>query len=183
MAPGQGMFPVNSGTVVRVPAGDAEAAGAARYLVEKVARTRGLKLSVQAFDAAGGGAAAAVSVGGSAGADAAGRSSSARDPVNGAVPGRDAVARDAAAHDAAAASASAASATPGVAFIREPGMPNDALSPSRVASHGDRNPCHLRLRSLSRRSHAVAAATRRQRPGDDLGANHHRYAPHTPGAA
>jgi hexosaminidase len=46
IAPGQGMFRVTGGTAVRVPAGDAEAAGAARYLAEKVARTRGLRLSV-----------------------------------------------------------------------------------------------------------------------------------------
>src|SRR5690242_10509683 len=46
IAPGQGTFTVARGTVVRVPAGDSEAAGAARYLVEKVARTRGLKLAV-----------------------------------------------------------------------------------------------------------------------------------------
>ena len=46
IAPGQGMFVVGSGAEVRVPAGDAEAARAARYLVEKVARTRGVTLAL-----------------------------------------------------------------------------------------------------------------------------------------
>src|SRR4051812_33607602 len=48
VVPGQGMFPVSAGTVVRVPAGDADAAEAARYFAEKVARTRGVQLSVRA---------------------------------------------------------------------------------------------------------------------------------------
>src|ERR1044071_4548310 len=46
VVPGQGMFPVSAATTVRVPAGDAEAALAARYLVEKVARVQGLQLTV-----------------------------------------------------------------------------------------------------------------------------------------
>ncbi|MEJ1966832.1 MAG: family 20 glycosylhydrolase [Gammaproteobacteria bacterium] len=51
---GQGEFPVGPGTVVRVPGGDAEAADAARYLVEMVARTRGAVLAVRnAADGAG----------------------------------------------------------------------------------------------------------------------------------
>ena len=53
IAPGQGTFAVGPGTAVRVPAGDADAAEAARYLAEKVARTRGLKLTVGADVRAG----------------------------------------------------------------------------------------------------------------------------------
>ena len=48
VVPGQGVSLVGPGTVVRVPAGDAEAAEAAWYLAEKVARTRGLRLTVRA---------------------------------------------------------------------------------------------------------------------------------------
>src|SRR5262245_35832891 len=51
MAPGQGTSLVSNGTVVRVPAGDAEAAAAAKYFVEKVARTRGLRLVVREANA------------------------------------------------------------------------------------------------------------------------------------
>src|SRR5215475_2733218 len=49
VVPGQGTFSVTSATVIGVPGGDAEAAGAARYLAEKVARTRGLKLAVHDY--------------------------------------------------------------------------------------------------------------------------------------
>lgn len=97
IAPGQGMFRVTSGTVVYVPAGDAEAVGAARYLADKVARTRGLKLVVQPIAAARDGAAL---------------DTSARDTAAG-VP-------------AAASSRSDAPVTPGIAFLREPGMAGDA---------------------------------------------------------
>jgi hexosaminidase len=47
IAPGQGAFAVGPATVVRVPPGDAEAAEAARYFVEQVARTRGVKLTIR----------------------------------------------------------------------------------------------------------------------------------------
>src|SRR5216117_650883 len=46
IAPGQGTSLIGPGTVVHVPAGDAGAAAAARWFVDEVARTRGLKLSV-----------------------------------------------------------------------------------------------------------------------------------------
>ena len=47
IAPGQGTFAVGPATVVRVPPGDAEAAEAARYFVEQVARTRGVRLTIR----------------------------------------------------------------------------------------------------------------------------------------
>src|SRR5690242_8539807 len=71
VVPGQGKFLVSPRTVVRVPAGDAEAAEAARYLIEKVARTRGVRLAV-AHDDIGADAAAR--------AGAVARSSSVRRP-------------------------------------------------------------------------------------------------------
>src|SRR5690606_5919365 len=78
VVPGQGAFPVSGKTVIRVPANDAEAAQAARYLAEKVTRTRGMKLSVVTVDAA------------------------------------------------ALGSSAPARAMPEIAFLREPGMPNEA---------------------------------------------------------
>jgi len=87
VVPGQGAFPVSGKTVIRVPANDAEAAQAARYLAEKVTRTRGMKLSVVTVDAA------------------------------------------------ALGSSAPAPAMPEIAFLREPGMPNEAYR-LHVASHG-----------------------------------------------
>jgi hexosaminidase len=71
VVPGQGMFPVGAGTVVRVPAGDAEAAEAARYFAEKVARTRGVQLAV-GVETPAAGAASSRAQGGRAGANAPG---------------------------------------------------------------------------------------------------------------
>lgn len=59
VVPGQGMFPVAASTPVLVPAGDAGAAAAARYFADKVARTRGLRLSVRSGGASVGDASAA----------------------------------------------------------------------------------------------------------------------------
>jgi len=44
---GEGAFSIGPGTVVSVPRGDAEAANAARYLVDQVQRLRGVKLRVR----------------------------------------------------------------------------------------------------------------------------------------
>jgi hexosaminidase len=145
MAPGQGTFTVAGGTVVRVPAGDAEAAGAARYLVEKIARTRGLRLSAQPFDAQANGAAGVDAVSRDAAGDAAAIAeaiATAGNATGGNVATGGAAAIGAAALGAAAVGPSASraftsdvSAAPGVAFLREPGMPNDAYRLD-VASHG-----------------------------------------------
>jgi hexosaminidase len=69
VVPGQGAFTVSAATEVHVPAGDPEAAEAARYLAQKVGRTRGVELdiSVDAGEsgdgtAAGGAARAGVAV-------------------------------------------------------------------------------------------------------------------------
>ena len=96
IAPGQGTFPVGPGTAVRVPAGDADAAEAARYLAGKVARTRGLKL--------------AVGVDVRAGAD--------NRTTAGALSGASAQPR--------AADSTAAVNTPTITFQREPGMAAEA---------------------------------------------------------
>jgi hexosaminidase len=50
-APGEGSFRVGSRTVVRVPRGDADAENAARYFVQLLERSRGLKLAVRRDDA------------------------------------------------------------------------------------------------------------------------------------
>src|SRR5580700_375120 len=47
IVPGTGSFNVSRATVVRVPPGDADAAGAARYLIELWTRTNGLTLPLQ----------------------------------------------------------------------------------------------------------------------------------------
>ena len=51
VVPGQGTFLLSPRTMIYAPPGDAEAAGAARYLADKLARTRGMKLSVGEFSA------------------------------------------------------------------------------------------------------------------------------------
>jgi len=51
ISPGEGTFSLAPGTVVRVPAGDAEAANAGRYLVEQLEKLRGLRLEVREADA------------------------------------------------------------------------------------------------------------------------------------
>ena len=51
VVPGQGTFLLDPRTVIYAPPGDAEAAEAAHYLADKLARTRGMKLSVGEFSA------------------------------------------------------------------------------------------------------------------------------------
>jgi hexosaminidase len=94
IAPGQGTLTVSSGTVVRVPAGDAEAAEAARYFVDKVARTRGLRLAIIASATSGGDVGAGASL-----------------------------ARTRADSSAGASAAARANSTPAITFQREPGLP------------------------------------------------------------
>ncbi len=128
IVPGQGTFAVGPATVVRVPAGDAEAAAAARYFVEQVARTRGLKLTIRQ-DADGGAASGQRrSDGGEifgqrrGGADgAAGGSSGDHNASDGEPVGR--VKRNA--------------ATPEIAFQREPAMPPEGYR-LHVAPEGAR---------------------------------------------
>ena len=116
IAPGQGTFPVSSGTVVSVPAGDAEAARVARYFVEKVARTRGLKLVVQTGDS-------------SAGSSASGNGANG-DGANGGTE------RGAAGRGSAERGGAGGSARTEVALLREPGMPNEAyrldVAPNKI---------------------------------------------------
>jgi hexosaminidase len=104
IAPGQGTFPISAGTAVRVAAGDAEAASAARYFVEKLARTRGVKLAVQvgASTRIAGGA----TDGGSASPAASAESSAGGESSSRAGAGGDLARTE-------------------VAFEREPGLPNE----------------------------------------------------------